>query len=60
MVNCDRVCSTCGHYLNPISKYECQYWEFCPPEHKCSEWIEGQETHNLLYRIRKLEECKDA
>lgn len=56
MVNCERVCATCSHYLDPNSQYECQYWEWCTPERTCSEWTEGQWNHNLLYRIQKLED----
>jgi hypothetical protein len=60
MVNCDKVCDTCGYYNDPNSKYECQYWEGCVAESTCSEWIEGHHPHNILYRIRKLEESYNA
>lgn len=56
MAKCDKICDTCGYYHDPNSQYECQYWECCTSERTCSEWIEGQWLHNLLYRIRKFEE----
>jgi hypothetical protein len=51
----DRICDTCQHYNNPESKYECQYWGDCCSENTCSEWREGFHTHNLLFRIVRLE-----
>ena len=55
----DQCCDTCGHYNNPDSDYECQWWEECCPENTCSKWVEGFHNHNLRFRILSLEKELD-
>ena len=50
-----KCCGTCHFYNDPVSDYECQYWENCTKENTCSEWKEGYHTHNLRFRIVLLE-----
>lgn len=54
---CEKICETCGNF-HRTDNFDCEHWGDLPEDWcgHCGMWIEGELPHNILYRIRKLEE----
>jgi hypothetical protein len=57
---CYKVCATCC-WFHRSENFDCEHWGDLPSDtntdvYTCHVWTEGSLNHNLLFRIKQIEE----